>query len=91
MVIQQRLSKFPVPSQIWDKYHQDQEINDRGVRLDIELVAAAIEMDTRSRTELTETMNVITELKNPSSIQQMKAWFSDNGLQTDARRLLQNF
>ena len=61
----------------------DQEINDRGVRLDMELVANAIEMDTRSRTELTETMKEITELENPNSVQQMKAWLSDNGLETD--------
>ena len=80
---QQRLAKFPVPAQVWDEYHMDQEINDRGVRLDMELVAAAIEMDTRSRTELTETMKGITQLENPNSIQQMKAWLSDNGLETD--------
>ncbi len=42
MGIQQRLSKFPVSDQVWDEYHQDQEINDRGVRLDMELVAAAL-------------------------------------------------
>ena len=83
MGIQQRLAKFPVPAQVWDEYHQDQEINDRGVRLDMELVAAAIEMDTRSRTQLTDTMKEITQLENPNSVQQMKAWFSDNGLQTD--------
>lgn len=83
MGIQQRLSKFPVPAQVWDEYHQDQEINDRGVRLDMELVAAAIEMDTRSRTQLVDTMKKITQLENPNSVQQMKAWLSDNGLQTD--------
>lgn len=83
MGIQQRLAKFPVPVQVWDEYHMDQEINDRGVRLDMELVAAAIEMDTRSRTELTETIKKITELENPNSVQQMKAWLSDNGLETD--------
>lgn len=83
MGIQQRLAKFPVPVQVWDEYHMDQEINDRGVRLDMELVAAAIEMDTRSRTELTEAMKEITELENPNSVQQMKAWLSDNGLETD--------
>ncbi len=83
MGIQQRLAKFPVPAKVWDEYHMDQEINDRGVCLDMELVAAAIEMDTRSRTELTETMKKITELENPNSVQQMKAWLSDNGLETD--------
>ena len=61
----------------------DQEINDRGVRLDMELVAAAIKMDTRSRTKLTKTMKKITELDNSNSVQQMKAWLSDNGLETD--------
>ncbi len=55
MGIHQRLAKFPVPAQVWEEYHMDQEINDRGVRLDMELVAAAIEMDTRSRTKLTKT------------------------------------
>lgn len=74
MGIQQRLAKFPVPDQVWDEYHQDQEINDHGVRLDMELVAAAIEMDTRSRTQLTDTMKEITQLENPNSVQQMKAW-----------------
>lgn len=81
--IQQRLAKFPVPDQVWDEYHQDQEINDHGVRLDMDLVAAAIEMDTRSRTQLVDTMKKITQLENPNSVQQMKAWLSDNGLQTD--------
>ena len=83
MGIQQRLTKFPVPAQVWDEYHMNQEINDRGVRLDMELVTAAIEMDTRSRTELTETMKGITQLENPNSVQQMKVWLSDNGLETD--------
>lgn len=83
MGIQQRLAKFPVPAQVWEEYHLDQEINDRGVRLDMDLVAAAIEMDTRSRKELTDTMKEITELENPNSVQQMKAWLSANGLETD--------
>ena len=83
MGIQQRLAKFPVPAQIWNEYHLDQEINDRDVRLDMDLVAAAIDMDTRSRNELTNTMKEITKLENPNSVQQMKAWLSDNGLETD--------
>ena len=83
MGIQQRLAKFPVPTQVWEEYHLDQEINDRGVHLDMDLVAAAIEMDTRSRKELTDTMKAITELENPNSVQQMKAWLSANGLETD--------
>lgn len=83
MAIQQRLTNYPVPDSVWDEYHIDQEINDRGVRLDMDLVKEAIEMDTRSRTELTTAMKEITDLDNPNSVQQMKQWLSDNGLETD--------
>lgn len=81
--IKDRLAKFPVPDGVWDEYHIDQDINDRGVRLDMDLVKEAIEMDTRSRSELTAAMKDITALDNPNSVQQMKQWLSDNGLETD--------
>ena len=84
MGIQQRLAKFPVPDQIWEEYHIDQEINDRGVRLDMELVRSAIDMDTRSRHELTTAMKRMTALENPNSVQQMKQWLSDNGMETES-------
>ena len=84
MGIQQRLAKFPVPDQVWEEYHLDQEINDRGVRLDMELVHAAIDMDTRSRQELTTAMKRMTSLENPNSVQQMKQWLSDNGMETES-------
>ena len=84
MGIQQRLVKFPVPDQVWEEYHIDQEINDRGVRLDMELVHAAIDMDTRSRQELTTAMKRMTSLENPNSVQQMKQWLSDNGMETES-------
>ena len=64
MGIQQRLAKFPVPAQIWDEYHQDQEINDRGVCLDMNLVAAAV--DTAARDEQITICTV--ELKSGVSI-----------------------
>lgn len=82
--IKNRLAKFPVPEEIWDEYHIDQEINDRGVRLDMDLVKEAIEMDSRSRSELTAAIKDITALDNPNSVQQMKQWLSDNGLETDS-------
>ena len=84
MGIQQRLAKFPVPDQVWEEYHIDQEINDRGVRLDMELVHAAIDMDTRSRQELTTAIKRMTSLENPNSVQQMKQWLSDNGMETES-------
>ena len=83
MGIQQKLTKFPVPELVWDEYHIDQEINDRGVRLDIPLVDTAIRMDAASRQELMDDMRRITELENPNSVTQMRSWLADNGLETD--------
>jgi len=83
MGIQQKLAKFPVPTQVWEEYHIDQEINDRGVRIDMELVRQAIQMDTRSRQELIDAMKRVTALENPNSVQQMKQWLSDNGMETE--------
>ena len=84
MSIQQRLQKFPVPDFIWDEYHIDQEINDRGVAIDLPLVRQAIDMDARSRSELTEAMRQLTELENPNSVQQMKQFLTENGLEVDS-------
>ena len=83
MSIQARLSKYPVPDSVWEEYHLDQEINDRGVGLDMKLVRQAIQMDGRSRSELTQAMKELTSLDNPNSVQQMKQWLADNGLETD--------
>lgn len=83
MSIQARLAKYPVPDSVWDEYHIDQEINDRGVTLDMELVRNAIQMDGRSRSELTQAMKDLTALDNPNSVQQMKGWLSLNGMETD--------
>jgi len=84
MGIQKRLASFPVPDFVWDEYHIDQEINDRGVLIDMKLVNEAIAMDTRSRTELMAAMKKITDLDNPNSVPQMKQWLADNGLETDS-------
>ena len=83
MSIQARLSKYPVPDSVWEEYHLDQEINDRGVGLDMELVRQAIQMDGRSRSELTQAMKELTSLDNPNSVQQMKQWLANNGVETD--------
>ena len=83
MQIQKRLSNFPVPDAIWEEYHLDQEINDRGIGVDMELVRQAIAMDVRSRERLTDALQELTGLENPNSVQQMKQWLADHGLETD--------
>ena len=82
--IKQRLAKFPVSTTVWEEYHQSEEINDTGVRLDMELVAQAIEMNTQSRQKLTTSMKHMTALENPNSVQQMKQWLANNGMETDS-------
>ena len=81
--IQKRLSNFPVSDSIWKEYHLDQEINDRGIGVDMELVRQAIAMDARSRERLTDALQELTGLENPNSVQQMKQWLADHGLETD--------
>ena len=84
MQIQQRLAKFPVPEFVWEEYRQDQEINDRGIGVDMEMVRNAIAMDGRSKAELSAAMKELTELENPNSVQQMKQWLLENGIETDS-------
>ena len=84
MQIQQRLARFPVLDFVWEEYWQDQEINDRGIGVDMEMVARAIAMDGRSKSELSTAMQELTELENPNSVQQMKQWLSENGIETDS-------
>lgn len=83
MSIQRKLTRFPVPDFIWDEYHLDQEINDRGIGLDMTLVEQAIAIDSISRKSLTQQIQNLTDLDNPNSVAQMKGWLSDNGLEMD--------
>lgn len=83
MSIQKKLTRFPVPDFIWNEYHLDQEINDRGIGLDMTLVEQAIAIDSISRKNLTQQIQNLTDLDNPNSVAQMKGWLSDNGLEMD--------
>lgn len=83
MGIQERLRKYPVPDAVWDQYHLDQQINDRGIAVDMALVRSAISIDEHSREELTAKLKELTMLDNPNSVQQMKDWLADNGLETE--------
>ena len=83
MQIQDRLRKFPVPEEVWDEYHMDQQINDRGILVDMPLVEQAIAIDEISRAKLTAAMQEQTGLDNPNSVVQMKEWLSDNGVEMD--------
>ena len=83
MGIKERLRKFPVPDFIWKEYHLDQEINDRGILVDMQLVDNAIAFDERSKSDIAAQMRDMTDLENPNSVVQMKGWLSEQGLETN--------
>ena len=82
--IKQRLAKFPVPDSVWEEYHIDQTINDRGILLDMDVVRNAISFDEKSKASLMIAMQNITKLDNPNSVAQMKQWLSDNGIEAES-------
>ena len=84
MGIQKRLRRYPVPEDVWEQYHQDQKINDRGIAVDRQMVESAIRMDMRSRAELTEQMQKLTCLENPNSVQRMKKWLAEHDVLTES-------
>lgn len=84
MAIQDKLRKFPVPDFVWEEYCLDQQINDRGIALDMAVVENAILFDENSRGKLSAKMQEITSLDNPNSVHQMKQWLSENGLEVDS-------
>lgn len=82
--IQERLQSYPVPEFIWDEYHLDQEINDRGIALDMELVENAIRFDEIAKQKATEELQGLTNIENPNSVMQMKEWLNNNGVEAES-------
>lgn len=84
MAIQEKLARYPVPESVWDEYHIDQEINDRGIAIDRTLVREALAIDEKSRGALAKALKAKTGLANPNSVRQMMGWLSQNGVKTDS-------
>ncbi len=84
MQIQERLRNYPVPDFVWDEYHLDQEINDRGIMIDQDMVAQALRIDKLSKDSLTTKMQDKTGLDNPNSVAQMKDYLAENGMETES-------
>lgn len=82
--IQCKLTKFPVPDFIWEEYHLDQEINDRGIKVDLKFVDRVIALDDKVRTKLMSELQILTELENPNSVVQLKGWLSEQGVKTES-------
>ena len=84
MQIQERLKNYPVPDFVWDEYHLDQEINDRGIMIDQDMVRQALRIDELSKTDLTARMQKKTGLENPNSVIQMKDYLAENGMEVES-------
>lgn len=84
MEIQKKLARFPVPEFVWDEYHLDQEINDRGIRVDMQMVENAIDVDGWSHFDLKTQLQDLTALENPNSVAQMKAWLTQHGMEIES-------
>ena len=84
MQIQERLKSHPVPESVWREYELDQEINDRGIRVDERLVSTAFVMDEISREELTAELSRLTQLSNPNSVSQIRQWLTDRGSEMES-------
>ena len=84
MQIQERLKNYQVPDFVWDEYHLDQEINDRGIMIDQDMVRQALRIDELSKTDLTARMQKKTGLENPNSVIQMKDYLAENGMEVDS-------
>ncbi len=82
--IQKKLCNFPVPNFVWEEYWLDQEINDRGIALDMEVVANAITLDEVTKEKLKSVMQNITDLENPNSVAQIKEWLCNNGVEVES-------
>ena len=84
LAIQEKLSKFPVPQETWEEYCLDQEINDRGIEIDMTLANAAVHLDELSKNEINEKLKELTGLENPNSVLQMRGWLNDYGLEAES-------
>lgn len=84
MEITKKLEHFPVPQNEWKNYWMDQDINDRGIRIDQQLVNNAIKCQNIFHDQYLQTAKELTELANPNSPLQLKDWLHQQGIKTDS-------
>ena len=82
--IRMKLDRFPIPGQEQELYQLDQEINDRGIEIDRELVEQAIACESIHKELVTQRAYELTGLENPNSVVQLKAWLGENGVEVSS-------
>ncbi|HEO6041840.1 TPA: DNA polymerase [Streptococcus agalactiae] len=84
LAIKNKLRNHPVPDFLWEEYHQDQNINDRGIGIDVDFVKAAITIDEESKSKIQEELKELTGFENPNSVLQMIGWLREHGVTTNS-------
>lgn len=84
LAIKEKLRNHPVPDFVWEEYHQDQVINDRGIGIDVDFVKVAIAIDEESKAKIQKELKELTRLENPNSVLQMIGWLREHGVTTDS-------
>lgn len=82
--VRKAFASFRTPASLWEEYHEDQRINDRGIPVDIPFVKAALSMGEKAGMDLLSRLKHLTGLINPKSPCQMKAWLSAKGQKADS-------
>ena len=81
--IYKRLKRFPMPDREWHHYRVNERINDRGVKIDTELVQQAITCDLLLSDTMSKKAYELTGLENPNSVSQLKTWLDERGISMD--------
>lgn len=76
MEIERRLSVFPVPDFVQKQWETDLLINARGVAVDMDFCAGALELGEIIRAQLTDEAVQLSGLQNPNSVKQLARWLS---------------
>lgn len=84
MEITKKLERFPVSQNEWENYWIDQDINDRGIRINQQLVNNAIKCQNVFHDQYLQTAKKVTGLANPNSPLQLKDWLRQQGVKTDS-------
>lgn len=82
--IRERLRNYPLLESEQFLYQMDQEINDRGIEVDQQLVEQAILCDLSYKEQVTKRAYELSGLENPNSVSQLKGWLEEQGVFMDS-------
>ena len=84
LAICKKLEVYPIPDTEQAFYVLDQKINDRGLRVNMNLVKAAISCNRQFTVAATERAYALTGLENPNSVSQLKTWLIERGVEVES-------